>query len=76
MHQVQVGMFFFFLFIRQEILDPPMSAVRDEPEVLVPEKKSESARKQPFVGAPARVGHDMTTFLQKLREATKPKPSW
>ncbi|XP_036935233.1 muscle M-line assembly protein unc-89 [Acanthopagrus latus] len=60
---------------RQEILDPPMSAVRDEPEVLVPEKKTESARKQPFVGAPARVGHDMTTFLQKLREATKPKPS-
>ena len=53
-----------------------MSAVRDEPEVLVPKKKSESAQKQPFVGAPARVGHDMTTFLQKLRDATQPKPSW
>ncbi|XP_073345016.1 uncharacterized protein [Pagrus major] len=59
----------------QENTDPPVSAVREEPEVSAPKKKSESAQRQPPVEAPTRVGHNMTTFLQKLRDAIQPKPS-
>lgn len=52
-----------------------MSAVRQEPEVAAPKEKSESVDRQPSVEVSNRVGKDMTTFLQKLREAGQPKPA-
>ncbi|XP_070842572.1 nucleolar and coiled-body phosphoprotein 1 isoform X2 [Chaetodon trifascialis] len=60
---------------RQENTDPSVSAVRQGPEVAASKKKSDSADRQPSVEASTRVGKDMTTFLQKLREAGRPKPA-
>ncbi|XP_051267354.1 nucleolar protein dao-5 isoform X2 [Dicentrarchus labrax] len=60
----------------QENTSPSVSAVRQEPEVATPKKKSESVHGQPPLEVSTRVGKDMTTFLQKLRDAGKPNPAW
>ncbi|KAM6971584.1 uncharacterized protein LKV04_017146 [Tautogolabrus adspersus] len=60
---------------RQEKTDAPVSAVRRDPKLAAPNKKSESVHKQPSVEVSTRVGKDMTTFLQKLREAGLSKPA-
>ncbi|XP_076577482.1 uncharacterized protein LOC143314387 isoform X2 [Chaetodon auriga] len=59
----------------QDNTDPSVSAVRQGPEVAASKKKSESVDRQPPMEASTRVGKDMTTFLQKLREAGRPKPA-
>ncbi|XP_042366612.1 titin isoform X2 [Plectropomus leopardus] len=59
---------------RQEKADPPLSAVRGEPEPAAPEKEPESVHTQPSVEL-TRVGKDMTAFLKKLRDAGQPKPA-
>lgn len=66
---------FFFLFIpRREHTDPPVSAVRPEPELTTPVKEAESVHRQPSVKSSCGV-KDMTAFLKKLREAVQPKPA-
>nr|XP_046227714.1 protein piccolo isoform X2 [Scatophagus argus] len=57
-----------------ENTDALVSAVRQEPEVAIHKKKSKNVLRQPSVEV-SRVGKDMTTFLQKLRDAAQPKPA-
>ncbi|XP_035511537.1 nucleolar protein dao-5 isoform X2 [Morone saxatilis] len=59
----------------QENTDPSVSAVRQEPEAAALKKKPESVHRQPSLEVSTRVGKDMTTFLQKLRDAGKPNPA-
>lgn len=40
-----------------------------------PEKHSEGFNREPVLEMPTHVGKDMTSFLQKLREAVQPKPA-
>lgn len=60
---------------RQENTNPPVSAMRQEPEHSAPEKNTESVRKEPAAETSTRVGKEMTAFLQKLRDAGQPKPA-
>ncbi|XP_031706442.1 uncharacterized protein LOC116385269 [Anarrhichthys ocellatus] len=50
------------------------SAVRQEPELTAPKKKSENVHSQPS-GESTGVAKDITSFLQKLRGAGQPKPA-
>lgn len=61
---------------RQEIPGSPATTGRRKPEAKTPVKKSVSAPGQPLVEAPSSAKADMTTFLQKLRDAAQPRPSW
>lgn len=54
----------------------PVTTNRQNPEAKSPVKESASANGQLFVEASGRTKTDMTTFLQKLRDAAQPKPSW
>ncbi|GAA6214990.1 microtubule-associated protein 1B-like [Lates japonicus] len=60
---------------RQENTALPVSAVRQEPEVAAPEKHSRSVHSQLPAETSTRVGKDMTSFLQKLRDAGQSKPA-
>lgn len=53
----------------------PPSAARQRTEAKTPVKKSENVHTQLFVDASSRAEKDVTTFLQKLRDAAQPKPS-
>ncbi|XP_040921200.1 enolase-phosphatase E1 isoform X2 [Toxotes jaculatrix] len=59
---------------RQESTDSPVSAERQKPEPAALEKLS-SVHSQPAAEMSTRVGKDMTTFLQKLRDAGQSKPA-
>ncbi|KAM6908115.1 uncharacterized protein PEZ65_016426 [Lycodopsis pacificus] len=50
------------------------SAVRQEPELTAPNMKSENVHSQPS-GESTGVAKDITSFLQKLRDAGQPKPA-
>ncbi|XP_034562251.1 neurofilament heavy polypeptide isoform X2 [Notolabrus celidotus] len=58
----------------QKNKEPPVPAVRQEPEPEAPRQTSESVNKEPEVEVSTRVGKDMTAFLQRLREAGQAKP--
>ncbi|XP_041670688.1 inner centromere protein [Cheilinus undulatus] len=60
---------------RQEKADLPVSQVQQDPEPPAHNKKSENVQKAPIVEGSTRVGKDMTTFLQKLKEAGLSKPA-
>ncbi|KAM7369883.1 hypothetical protein PAMP_011172 [Pampus punctatissimus] len=60
---------------RQENTDPPVSAMRQEPKNPAYDKNSASVHREPAVEMSTCVGKEMTAFLQKLRDAGKPKPT-
>nr|XP_029135512.1 microtubule-associated protein futsch-like isoform X1 [Labrus bergylta] len=60
---------------RQEKTEASVSKVRQDPKLAAPNKKSESVRNQPSVEVSTRVGKNMTTFVQKLKEAGLSKPA-
>ncbi|XP_029935853.1 treacle protein isoform X2 [Myripristis murdjan] len=55
--------------------DPPVSGVRQEPQHSTHEKKSESVCRQLPVELCSRVGKDVSTFLQRVRDAGQTKPA-
>lgn len=59
----------------QENKDPPVPAMRQEPELKVHNKKSESVQKKPSAEGSTFVKKDVMGFLQKLREAGQVKPA-
>ncbi|KAM7390439.1 hypothetical protein PAMA_008547 [Pampus argenteus] len=60
---------------RQENTDPPVSAMRQEPKNQSNDKNSASVDREPAAEMSTCVGKEMTAFLQKLRDAGKPKPA-
>ncbi|XP_071769887.2 uncharacterized protein LOC139923083 [Centroberyx gerrardi] len=58
---------------KQWSTDPPVPAVRQEPQHSAHEKKSESTNRQLPVEMCTSVGKNMTAFLQKLRDIGQPK---
>lgn len=64
---------FLFFSSRPESPGSSLSVVRQKPEAKTPVTKSKSTHDQQVEST--RVERDMTTFLQKLRDAAQPKPS-
>ncbi|XP_060920810.1 titin homolog [Labrus mixtus] len=60
---------------RQEKTEASVSNVRQDPKLAAPNKKSESVHNQPSVEVSTCVRKNMTTFIQKLKEAGLSKPA-
>ncbi|XP_062297920.1 glutamic acid-rich protein [Scomber scombrus] len=58
---------------RQENTDLPVPEMTQDPEQPAPEKTLESVPREPAAETSNRVGKEMTSFLQKLRDAGQPK---